>query len=407
MKRERKTPIDSQKWCRYILIGGNVGVALIAFAHVVWYFTARSWLRVSPDDYLKYFIVAPTVGLSAVNLLVWLLVRSARVPMRVKEYLSSFLFAIYALYLIMSHDIAVVVLCTFMLPIFISAVFSNRTITSWVFAASIASLALFALRMQGEGKLDSGMIMQIFVASVLFVSAYLLALILIQHYDDNMAAIVRSTEEARRNEMAFLQAQIKPHFIYNVLNTIIAFCYTDGNKAAELLVDFSTYLRQAFDTDPDAMMVPLRKELELIRAFVSLETARFGDDIRVDWSIDPSLENLAVPSFCLQPLVENAIKYGQCKKSGNLVRVSAETDGRRVVLRVADTGAGMPSEKLEQLRGGTAPDAGVGFYNVLRRVEGWGGHLDIQSTEGKGTTVTITAAVTDKGGTGLCSVRSL
>lgn len=407
MKIERTAPIDSLKWCRYIVHGGNISVGLITLTHIVWYMTARSVLAVSPEVYVQFYIVAPTIGLYVVNFLVWRLVQSARVPIPVKEYAASFLFVVYAFYLIMTHDIAVVVLCTFMLPIFISAIFSKERITVWVFVVSLASLGVYGVRMQSCGRLNSAAVMQIFVTCVLLVAAYLMARVLIRHYDDNMAAIVRSTEEAKRNEMAFLQAQIKPHFIYNVINTIVSFCYTDGDKAAELLLNFSTYLRQVFDTDPDALMVPLQKELELVRAFTSLEEARFGDGIRVDYDVDPALENMPVPAFCLQPLVENALKYGQRKKPGSAVCVSAKRAGNAMVLQVADTGPGMPPEKLAQLRAVRSLETGVGFYNVARRVEGWGARLDIQSDVGEGTTVTITADIPDRGGARLCSPRSL
>lgn len=198
------------------------------------------------------------------------------------------------------------------------------------------------------------------------------------------------SEDALKSEMAFLQAQIKPHFIYNALNTIASFCYTDSEKAADLLVNFSKYLRLTFDIDNNLTMILLRREIEVVQAYAEIEKARFGEKIRVEYDIEPALLNTEVPPFCIQPLVENSIKHGLCKKSeGGVVYVSVQEKNGALVIEVRDTGMGMSAEKVEQLKN-MEFNGGVGFSNVSRRIRGFrNAQLNVESREGNGTAVTI------------------
>lgn len=239
-------------------------------------------------------------------------------------------------------------------------------------------------------NLDRDMLMEIFVAIFMFLCSYLLAEILIQYNWDNLTALMRSKEEAMNHELAFLQAQIKPHFLYNVINTMVSLCYTDSEKAAKLMVNFSKYLRLIFDFDHKLIWVPLSREIEIINVYVDIEKARFEEFVNVEYDIDATLLAMEIPSFCIQPLVENAIKHGLRKKEGGgtvLISVQKE-DG--ITIRVSDNGMGMPVEKLNKLRLNENTSEGIGFYNVCRRVKGWrNSQIDIQSAEGEGTTVTV------------------
>lgn len=387
-----KTPIDSIKWCRYIVKTGYVCIALITLARIVWYFAAKQYPVDIPKRYLKDFIIVPTIINCIIVISADLFVSSKRIPIRSKEYLCSFLFVIISFYLVMVHDTSIVVVCAFMATIFVSTVFSNVTNTRLVFLVSILCVMLFSVKQFITEKMDGHMILLIYDICVMLVASYSLSKILIQHYHDNLAAIVNSHEEAAKNELAFLQAQIKPHFLYNTINTISSFCYTDSERAASLLVDFSKYLRLTFDIDNQSIMIPLGRELELIQAYVEIEKARFGEKISVAYHIEPELLKMEVLSFCIQPLVENAIKHGLCKKdAGGTILISAEKDQGSVIIKVSDTGIGMGPEQLNQLKNITSSSEGVGFSNVTRRIKSWrNAQLDIQSAEGEGTAVTIT-----------------
>lgn len=387
----RKASIDLNKWCLYIVKGGNVTAALMILAHVTWYFVARSVLAWPPDVYLRNYIILPAIGLFALNLLVSLLVNSDSTSLLTKEYISLSLFIVYSCYLSSTHDIAKVLLCSYMLPIFVSTIFSDVKLTRRIFYTSIIAILLTGVKIYFVGKLNVDMLMEIFVACFMFLCSYLLAKVLIQYSQDNLTALVKSNEEARNNELAFLQVQIKPHFLYNAINTMVSFCYTDSEKAAKLLVNFSKYLRLIFDFDNKSMSVPLEREIELIKAYVEIEKARFGDLINIEYDIDPELLSIEIPSFCIQPLVENSIKHGLRKKdTGGTVFISVQKSERILIIRVSDTGIGMPAEKLDKLRNIKNESEGVGFFNVCRRVKAWkDAQIDIQSIEGKGTAVTI------------------
>lgn len=392
MNVRQKTPKELNKWCIYIVRAGHITATLIVMAHVVWYFAASSVLAWPPDVYLRNYIILPAIGFFVLNSSVGICVYSARFPLPAKEYLSLSLFVIYSLYLTLTHDIAKVLLCSYILPIFASTIFSNVKLTRRIFFMSVIAVLLPGAKLYFAGELHSNLLMEIFVACFMFLCSYLLAKVLILYGHDNLATISSSREEASKNEFAFLQAQIKPHFLYNAINTMVSFCYTDGEKAASLLINFSKYLRLIFDIDHKSMMVPLEREIKLIKAYVEIEKARFGEQINVEYNIEPELLTMEIPSFCIQPLVENAIKHGLCKKdAGGTVLISAKKNEGSIFIVVSDTGTGMSAEKLTQLRNSESANEGVGFFNVSRRIKSWkDAQLNIQSTDGEGTTVTIT-----------------
>ncbi len=392
MNTREKTPIDLNKWCRYIVKAGHITAVLIILAQVGWLLFASSVIRWPLDLYLRYFIIAPAIGLFVINLLASFYVRSPRHPLLKKEYISISLFVVYSFYLSLTHNHATVLLCSYILPIFASTIFSNMKLTRRIFLMSMGAVLLPGVKWFFAGTLVSDLLMEIFVSCFMFVCSYLLAKILIQYSQNNLAAIISSHEETTKNELAFLQAQIKPHFLYNAINTIVSFSYTDSEKAAKLLANFSKYLRSIFDIDNKLMSVPLQREIEMIKTYVEIEKARFGELINVEYDIDPELLSMEMPSFCIQPLVENAIKHGLCKKAcGGTVLISAKKNEGSVIINVSDTGVGMSAEWLDKLRNIESTNEGVGFFNVSRRIKrGENARLDIQSAEGVGTTVTIT-----------------
>jgi len=382
---------DQNKWCCYIVKAGHITAVLIILAQVNWLIFASNVIRSPLDAYLQYFIIAPAIGLFVINLFASVYVRSPCHPLLAKEYISLSLFMVYSLYLTLTHNHAIVLLCSYILPIFASTIFSNVKLTRRIFLTSMGAVLLPGVKWFFSHILVSDMLMQIFTSCFMFVCAYLLAKLLIQYGQNNLAVVISSREEATKNEFAFLQAQIKPHFLYNALNTIVSFGYTDSEKAANLLVNLSKYLRLLYDVDPKSMLMPLEREIELIENYVEIEKARFGDLIHVKYDIDPTLRQMELPSFCLQPLVENAIKHGLCEKeTGGTVCISARRTQAGIVLEVRDTGIGMSAEALRHLKISEFSSEGVGFFNVKKRIGSWkDARIDVQSTEGVGTSVTI------------------
>ncbi len=199
-----KTFIVPLKWCRYIINADYITVALIIMAHVIWYFAARSVLACPLDVYLRYYIILPAIGLFALVIFADLLVRSPRFSLPVKESLSLSPIIVISFYLCLTHNIAEVLLGSFILSIFVSTIFSNIKLTRWMFwASSLAVLLLGAIRYFTE-KLDSAMVMQIFVACFMFLCSYLLAKILIRYGCDNLAALTNFDSKQQ-----YMQEQLK------------------------------------------------------------------------------------------------------------------------------------------------------------------------------------------------------
>ncbi|QMV42618.1 hybrid sensor histidine kinase/response regulator [Cohnella cholangitidis] len=201
-----------------------------------------------------------------------------------------------------------------------------------------------------------------------------------------------SMDQALKNEMAFLQAQIKPHFLYNAISSIISFCYTDGEKAAYLLSMLSRYLRIVFERDHHTTSVPLSMELELIQAYVEIEKARFGERFEFKLHADHGLENLRIPSLSIQPFVENAIRHGLFEKEGPGTVALSIADGNGYLrFDIEDDGVGMADDMVYQLSAGDRPEgAGIGMTNVRRRVLAIpGASIAIDSALERGTKVTL------------------
>jgi sensor histidine kinase YesM len=212
----------------------------------------------------------------------------------------------------------------------------------------------------------------------------------------------RSAEDAVRSEMAFLQAQIKPHFLYNALNTIVSFSLDEPQTAHDLLLDLGRYLRGSFDFKNRQRLVPLRKELELTEAYLAIERARFGSRLRVRYEVESGVI-CQLPPTTLQPLVENAVRHGVTRKEeGGTVTVAVRTEGTEVAISVEDDGAGMSEEARTKLAGGIEGEGGggVGLRNIHQRLlRLYGRGLEIKSEAGSGTKVTfrIPFALRDEG----------
>ena len=185
-----KAYIEPIKWCRYIVNTGYATTALIILAHVIWYFAARSFLASSADAYLRNYILLPAIGLFALTFFADLFVRSPRFSLVSKEYLSLTLFIIFSFYLSLTHNIARVLLASFILPIFASTVFLNVKITRWIFWISSLAVLLVGVKIYLSGKLDSNMLMQIFVVCFMFLCSYLLAKVLILYGRDNLRTLM-------------------------------------------------------------------------------------------------------------------------------------------------------------------------------------------------------------------------
>lgn len=138
-----------------------------------------------------------------------------------------------------------------------------------------------------------------------------------------------------------LQSRIRPHFLFNTLNSAIALVRLDPHKAEGLLEDLSELFRVAL---ADAgSVVSLDQEVELARRYLAIEQIRFGERLRIRWQLDPAAGQARVPPLFLQPLVENAVRHGvEPNEGGGEVEISTVRRGAEVELRVVNT-VGLPA----------------------------------------------------------------
>jgi len=200
----------------------------------------------------------------------------------------------------------------------------------------------------------------------------------------------RSAENAVRSELAFLQAQIKPHFLYNALNTIITFSLEDPQTTHDLLLNLSRYLRGSFDFKNKERLVPLRKELELAEAYLQIERARFGERLRIRFDVDEAASCM-MPPLTLQPLVENAVRHGITKKEdGGTVTVTVRAGPDFTTLSVEDDGPGMQEWARVNLLAEAESRSGVGLRNIHQRMMRlYGSGVEIAVGSEGGTKITL------------------
>lgn len=136
-------------------------------------------------------------------------------------------------------------------------------------------------------------------------------------------------------ELKILQAQVNPHFLFNSLNTIISIIRSDAGRARDLLIHLSNFFRKNLKRSVE--LSTLEEELDHINSYLKIEKARFEDRLTVEMDIDRSLLQLKIPSFTLQPLVENAIKHGISNMLGpGVARIQAYRDGDLAVIEIED-----------------------------------------------------------------------
>ena len=136
--------------------------------------------------------------------------------------------------------------------------------------------------------------------------------------------------------LAELQSRIRPHFLFNTLNTAIALVRAEPLKAEAVLEDLSELFRSALADQTES--VTLRQEITLAQRYMAIEKIRFGERLQISWHLDPSAMQAQLPPLLLQPLVENAIKHGvEPSATGAQVKISTERRGSTIVVKVSNT----------------------------------------------------------------------
>lgn len=171
---------------------------------------------------------------------------------------------------------------------------------------------------------------------------------------------------AKEAELKALQTQINPHFLFNALHTTSFFVRKDPNKAREIIIDLSTYLR--YNLENACKLVPLEMELEQVKAYFNIEKARFGDKISLNIDVDENVKDINIPSLIIQPLVENSIKHGLLKKrEGGFVNIIAKKENKGCLITIEDNGIGIDQKIIDNLD--DRIDKNIGLKNVHNRIK--------------------------------------
>lgn len=202
-------------------------------------------------------------------------------------------------------------------------------------------------------------------------------------YNEKLLEADKLKDQIVATEMSFLQAQIKPHFLYNALSAIANVCEKDGKQAGKLIIDLALYLRSSLEFNNLDKMVTIEKELEFVDTYFHIEQARFGQKIQLQKEIEIPLD-VQIPVLVLQPLVENAIRHGISKKpGGGTVKVRMMQKDRNTYIEIEDDGVGINSEKLAVLLSGNNIGQGIGLLNIHNRLlKLYGRGLQISSESG-------------------------
>lgn len=228
---------------------------------------------------------------------------------------------------------------------------------------------------------------------------------MIARIDQLIQMVYVEQENKRTAEMKSLQEQIKPHFLYNTLDTIswMARDY-DAEDIVRLVDALTNMFRIGLSHGKD--IITVKEEITHVSNYLYIQKIRYKDKLNYVIHVDESLYAIEVPKLILQPLVENAIYHGvKAKRGGGTITITGVPEGENLVFTVQDNGAGMPQEKVEELnrrmseRSVLDEKKSFGLFYIRERIQlcyGTGYGVHVESTLGEGTRVTITLPLYQK-----------
>jgi len=183
-------------------------------------------------------------------------------------------------------------------------------------------------------------------------------------------------------ETDLMLSQIKPHFIFNALTAILALIRTDAKKAESVVKSFSKYLRTNMTSIESKEPIPFEQELKHVKTYVELEQIRFQSRINVIYDI--GILEFSIPPLTIQPLVENAIRHGICKKKdGGTVLIKTYEENNYIYIEIRDDGIGFDTDILSE------KSISLGIKNVKFRLSQIKANFTIESEQGKGTLICV------------------
>ena len=209
-------------------------------------------------------------------------------------------------------------------------------------------------------------------------------------YIENSRNLHEKEMALTQSRLNALQMQMNPHFMANALNALSMLTDTDPEAAKRMIADMSEYLRENFyDPSENSLMIPFSDELERLEHYLAIERIRFPG-INVYYWLEAT--GFEIPAMTLQPLVENAIMHGICKKkhSEGCIEIRSSETQEAYTISIEDDGAGFDEKALSMVRSGEESKKHIGIPNTEKRLELMcAGRLTIHSTPGRGTVCEI------------------
>lgn len=192
-----------------------------------------------------------------------------------------------------------------------------------------------------------------------------------QYQEASLRSAQLETDLAQ-SQLHALKMQLQPHFLFNALNSISALLYEDIHSADEMIARLGDFLRMTLE-NPSSQFITLQQELDLLQCYVDIEMMRFPRRLHVEMQIESGLQDAEVPNLLLQPLVENAVKYGilQHTVGGSIVITARRLASNPNVLEITirDNGPGMQPDEVQRNNGGRlTKKSSIGIHTTRERL---------------------------------------
>jgi two-component system LytT family sensor kinase len=212
------------------------------------------------------------------------------------------------------------------------------------------------------------------------------------HYGRSRARAADMEARLRQAQVQLLRTQLQPHFLFNALNTIAELIHEDPERADQMIGRLSDLLRATLDVG-NRPKVTVAEEIDLVRHYLAIQQARFGDRLAVSIEVPVDCEAALVPHLCLQPLIENAVRHGLAPRAeGGTLGVAVSRHAGELLLTVEDDGVGWSDG---------VPVEGIGLGNTRARLQslyGDAGALTMSRRSGGGTVVRVVLPFSDRRG---------
>ena len=311
--------------------------------------------------------------------LVWILVAVSGIYSLIVVFADPFIYtSIFNWYLLVS-----LIVCGVGLYVAVTAIRHRSkeavlymTGTLFIVAGAINDILVFLQ------ALDTGYRLGVGLAVFAVIQSFIMAMQYSRFIDERKSLY----DKLHETDLAFMQAQIKPHFIYNALSAISFTVGKDPKRAKELILDFSDYLRGCFDFSNASGLTTLAKEMEIVKAYLSIEKERFRERLNVEYDIEES-PHVLIPMLSIQPIVENAVRHGLMPRTeGGTVAIKVWNEKGDTHIRVEDDGVGISHTRVEDLLVEHTSSTGIRNINGRLKLK-FGTELEITNKDEGGTRV--------------------